>query len=681
MDFKQSFSQMRARQIFAFALMLFFGTGFLVLTVISSAQDDAPVSAPVITNAARAVNARDLPKSTVRGRIVYEDTEKPVRRMPFSLVFLSPSSTSGGNTAVSSGNTAVVTNSNTGYYGGGNSGITDANGEFELRNVVAGKYRLRVDAPNVLNDPDYEDYARANQEAATVPPQVAGEFFAPPNSQVDVAIRVKRGGVIGGKIVYSDGEPATNAHVTIIRKVQPSAAPSNSATTSTTANVSTGGMMSNSMGGYYGYGGTNVTTDDRGVYRLVGLQPGEYVVRVTERAAHSGDSSGDAYSSYAASFLSWFYPNTNQVSKATSLRLDFGQELTDIDFTLADRPLFKVAGKIVARGTSQPVPEAKIIVRQKIENKTEEPEHLAAQTREFATDESGAFNFKDLPAGKYTAAVRFPSSDERKYDEEGKPKNAVNSKLSFLPVEKEFEISGQDLTNFDIELQPAAIISGAVATDGNRPLGNYLSIVFYDEDNKSQLNQYISPSGGEEGKLIERSTVEFMILNVPPGKYGVGVYTHNYSEDGETDKAGINYLKSVRRAGSNLALPFEIKEGDSITDLQLIMGTDGGTLKGVLRDKNGAIAVHKQIFAITTDSAKWDNYDYYKYSGTDEKGAFEIKGAPGEYAVILFTDNDSVRLQKQNRQEVFAWLRERSSNAPRVTIRANSTNTVNLTLP
>lgn len=675
MNFKNNFSQMRARQIFAFALMFFFGTGFLVLTVISSAQTDAPV----ITNATRVVNARDLPKSTVRGRIVYEDTDKPVRRMPFSLALISTSSTLDG------GNRAMM-NSNMGAYYGNNSGITDANGEFEMRNVIAGKYRLRVDAPNVLNDPDYEGYARANPEAANVPAQIAEEFFAPANSVADVAIRVKRGGVIGGKIVYADGEPATNAHVTIIRKVQPSAAASNAPTMNTTANVSTVGIMSNSMGGgYYGYGGKDVTTDDRGFYRLVGLQPGEYLVRVVERTAHSGDSSGDTYSSYAASFLSWFYPNTNQASKATALRLDFGQELTDIDFTLADRPLFKVAGKIIARGTGQPVPKVKIIVRQKIENKTAEPEHLAAQTREFAADDAGAFDFKDLPTGKYTAAVRFPSSDERRYDEEGKLQTAAaTGKLSFLPVEKEFEITSQDLTNFNIELQPAAVISGAVATDGNRPLSNYLSIVFYDEDNKSQLNQYLSPVGGEngeEGKPVERSTVEFMILNVPPGKYGVGVYAHNYSDDGETDKTNISYLKAVRRAGGNLALPFEIKEGESVTDLQLIMGTDGGTLKGVLRDKSGALAVNKQLFAITTDSAKWDNYDYYKYTGTDEKGAFEFKGAPGEYAVILFTDADSARLQKQNRQEVFAWLRERSGNAQKATIRANSTNTVNLTIP
>ena len=668
---KQSFSPERARRIFGFALMLIFGVAFLTLTIISSAQDEVMMTT---TNRASSRNAaRDVPKSTVRGRIVYEDTEKPVRRMPFSLVYIQPAAGSGG--------TPVVVNSNAGYSGGGASGITDSNGEFELRSVVAGKYRLRVDAPNVINDSEAGNYAGLESETANVPAQLAGEFIAPPNGAVDVAIRVKRGGVIGGKIVYSDGEPAVNASVTIIRKAQTTAsgAPAANTLKRTLGNMS----------GYYPYGGSNVTTDDRGVYRVIGLAPGEYAVRVVERAAHGADSRGDNYTSYISSFLSWFYPNAQQISQATALRVDYGQELTDVDFTLSDRALFKVAGRITARGTQQPIGNARIVVRQRIEKPVENANQtanqieilnnagsLASQTKEFAADETGVFGFKDLPAGKYTALVASPNGDGRQYDDDGRPIRK-SAKSSFLPTEKDFEITSTDLLDFNLELQPGAVISGTIATDNNRALPGYLSITFYDEDKKTQVNESLSAQSDDTGKPIERAREEFSIVNVPAGKFGIVVYSYGSDEPNQP----ITYLKTVQRAGGNLNLPIEIKEGESLTNLQLILGTDGGTVKGVLRGKDNQPAANKRIFAITTDASKWDNYDYYKYAGTTERGEFEFKGAPGEYAIIVHSDADFAALQKQNRQEVFAWLRARSSGATKVSIRANQTETVNLTLP
>ncbi len=663
---RQSFSPARAKRIFGFALMLIFGVAFLTLTIISSAQDDYRVVN--VNQTARGNSARDVPKSTVRGRIVYEDTEKPVRRMPFSLVIIQPIAVSGSTT--------VVTNRGPDYFGESGAGITDSNGEFEMRNVVAGKYRLRVDAPNVINDGDAESAAGA--EAANVSAQLAGEFFAPPDGAVDATIRVKRGGVIGGKIVYSDGEPAVNAAVTIIRKAE------NGATSAASPPNKFQRILAN-ISGYYPRGGSNVTTDDRGVYRIIGLAPGEYVVRVVERAAHAADSRGDNYTSYISSFLSWFYPNAQQISKATALRIDYGQELTDIDFTLSDRPLFKVAGRVTARGNNQPIAKARIVVRQRIEkpveteNQTEnlnERSGLIAQTKEFAADEAGVFGFKDLPAGKYTAFVASPSGNEREYDDDGRPIRK-SAKDSFLPAEKDFEITNTDLLDFNLELQPGAVISGTIATDNNRALPNYLSITFYDEDKKTQLNESLSAQSDESGKVIERAREEFSLVNVPAGKFGVVVYSYGSDEPNQP----ITYLKTVQRAGGNLTLPIEIKASESITNLQLILGTDGGTVKGVLRGKDNQLAQNKRIFAITTDASKWDNYDYYKYAGTSERGEFEFKGAPGEYAIILYSETDFDLLQKQNRQEVFAWLRARSSGAPKVSIRANQTETVNLTLP
>ena len=68
------------------------------------------------------------PKSTIRGRVIYADTGRPVRRV--GLMLLSAKKLDGG--------------------GKENAGLTNELGEFEIKNVVEGKYFISVSTPGVL---------------------------------------------------------------------------------------------------------------------------------------------------------------------------------------------------------------------------------------------------------------------------------------------------------------------------------------------------------------------------------------------------------------------------------------------------------------------------------------------------------------------------------------------------
>src|SRR4030081_3171025 len=90
----------------------------LTCTVLLAAQDPARPVTP--ENEEKAPVA----KSTVKGRVVYEDSEKPVRRAPINLIQLS-----------SKGNIETA---------------TDRAGKFVIKNVPAGRYYVFVDSPGII---------------------------------------------------------------------------------------------------------------------------------------------------------------------------------------------------------------------------------------------------------------------------------------------------------------------------------------------------------------------------------------------------------------------------------------------------------------------------------------------------------------------------------------------------
>ena len=78
--------------------------------------------------------------------------------------------------------------------------------------------------------------------------------------QLSLKIQMVRGGVITGTIYGEDGEPQRNIQVRGLRQ-----------------------MMSNGVRRWLQSG--YASTDDRGVYRLFGLQPGDYIVSATPSAS------------------------------------------------------------------------------------------------------------------------------------------------------------------------------------------------------------------------------------------------------------------------------------------------------------------------------------------------------------------------------------------------------------
>src|SRR5829696_3593627 len=141
--------------------------------------------------ARRATQNRERPprepeaRSEVRGRVLYDETDRPARRAR------------GEFTA-----------------------LTDARGEFRIRGVRAGRYIAFVDVPGVLSPVSFINLAelRGGGGDPGMPDLGEGRAFfdyveVDGKEDVSVVVRARRGATLSGRVTYADGDPAVNVSV------------------------------------------------------------------------------------------------------------------------------------------------------------------------------------------------------------------------------------------------------------------------------------------------------------------------------------------------------------------------------------------------------------------------------------------------------------------------------------
>ena len=153
---------------------------------------------------------------SISGTVVLEGAGTPVRRARVNLV--------GGELR------------------GGHTSVTNDNGQFSFTGLPAGRFTMSVSKPG------YVDIAYGAKRAGRpgTPIQLADA------QKLEKAnISMPRGSVVSGVVIDENGEPSPSTPVRVMRYV-----------------MRTGERTLQQSG--------NATTDDRGMYRIWGLQPGEY---------------------------------------------------------------------------------------------------------------------------------------------------------------------------------------------------------------------------------------------------------------------------------------------------------------------------------------------------------------------------------------------------------------------
>lgn len=126
-------------------------------------------------------------------------------------------------------------------------------------------------------------------------------------------------------------------------------------------------------------------TDDRGMYRLFGLQPGSYLVRSMSKTYEDGG------------YLPTFFRDSPTVDQARTVEVTLDQQMDRVDFHAAPGRLFTVAGRIVG------VPAGQAVVELASDTGTE----IAA------IDGNGSFSFNPMAPGQYELLARGPADRVR----------------------------------------------------------------------------------------------------------------------------------------------------------------------------------------------------------------------------------------------------------------------------
>ena len=197
---------------------------------------------------------------------------------------------------------------------------TGEKGDFVLRDIVPGRYSL------IASRDGYLDSATFTLGALRAP---ASFYIASGDRISDVEFLLRPWAVLSGRIRLGDGEPARGTRVDLYRE-------------------------------YYARGrhsfsvAASAITDDRGEYRLYGLQPGAYFFAATyARQLAPGyteqpqlDAAGHELP--ATGYTTTFYPNTTKLAESLPLHLDYGRELNGIDLSVALVRKVKVRGRVTS---------------------------------------------------------------------------------------------------------------------------------------------------------------------------------------------------------------------------------------------------------------------------------------------------------------------------------------------
>lgn len=231
---------------------------------------------------------------------------------------------------------------------------TDAAGRFTLPDLTAGEYRIEASKPNHA--------------------PVTLRFHAP--VPAGLLIRLVRCGAIVGQVSDQEGRPVHGA--TVVALLMPA-----------------GGQSLLPPASYRR--GSYAAVDELGQYRLFDLPPGKYVVAASYGAStiSVGSLGAPAGRARLGSGVV-FYPNSARPQVFT---LSGGEEIRDVNLTVAPGPLVSVSGKV-----ELPSPNARFWLAL---TSTDQPGMAFTVA---AAEPDGRFRFEAVAAGSYTLLASGPTT-------------------------------------------------------------------------------------------------------------------------------------------------------------------------------------------------------------------------------------------------------------------------------
>ena len=280
---------------------------------------------------------------------------------------------------------------------------TDADGYFRF-SVEPGNHYVWVTAPNF--------YVVAEGKPSLKPTRIT---LSAGDELDDVNFRLERGGVITGKVRNTDNNAVIDVPVRLVQSPEPEQ------TFGTTSPLWTTSM-----------------TDDRGIYRLFGVPPGQYRVAVGDRTSANNAMRG------RPAVPRTFFPDAIDENKAKLVTVSSGEEIAGINIKIAAaQPVFVVSGTVIDRATGAPVPNVRVGLgiyegQKRVGSRTGNP-----------TNQKGEFEIDRVPSGRYSLFVPSSFEHSENYGES-----------------EQFEVTDEDVPGIVVSTLRTASISGVMEIEG-----------------------------------------------------------------------------------------------------------------------------------------------------------------------------------------------------------------------
>ena len=340
---------------------------------------------------------------TVTGHVVCGDTQKPARFAEISLV---PTHAKGG--------TASVRNS---------VGRTDLEGAFAIGEVPPGDYYVTAQLTGYVNQTsDIQNAVRqggALQQLSGIP-----EIHVAAGG-VNAELSLQRGGVMTGSVQWDDGTPAAGVFVSVQAPNPVSPGPQAS-------------LQQQGNDRAVVFFPTGAQTDDRGHFRISGIAPGAYTVRVNLQATIPTRGSAPEFT--PTTIVNIYAPHAFRRSDAAVFKLAAGEERADVAVTMALASLHNVAGTISSTGSNVHSGLVSLI------DQTD-----TSMARHSMINADGSFVLPYVPSGNYTLRVVASSALSRG---RGQDEQTDGPAVQFQPLEKTLNVTISDVTGLNLNVVP-----------------------------------------------------------------------------------------------------------------------------------------------------------------------------------------------------------------------------------
>lgn len=289
---------------------------------------------------------------------------------------------------------------------------TDTEGNYELGELPAGRYTLRVSRSGFVP----LAYGQRYPGELNIPVRLgAGEAIG------NVDFVLPRAGVIAGRILDEVGDPISG--------------------------VSVYAMQLRYFMGKRRLVPIDMTgrTDDTGQYRVVGLTPGEYYVMASSRESWVAGKERTVMS-----FGPTYYPGAPSAATAQRVKVGLGQEVSAIDFALVVGRAAAIDG-VALNASGGPIPGARISVSQEVRGPNSMSMSSVGSTTAGA---DGTFRLVNIPPGEYKLSSRGA--------EQSSPEGATQTIV----------MDGTDLENIVLVASLGGTVAGQIAleSDGKFPI-------------------------------------------------------------------------------------------------------------------------------------------------------------------------------------------------------------------